>query len=201
MKLVSMIILAVLLIGTDDAMARGGGRAVSSGADRSARSTEHSSSSGSKSAKDVEEPKSGGMSIRLDTSSRRSSGSGSYDSFDSAGNNQGGKTAQQLAMQPALSPEEEKKRRERQLEYEKKIAEEGDAIKAAKALLEEERLKRLKEAEERKLAAEKEAQRKADLEARERAQAAWEARCVIKPVMTDEEIGVCREVRTKPAPL
>lgn len=33
---------------------------------------------------------------------------------------------------------------------------------------------------------------------RERAQAAWEARCQIKPVMTDEEIDTCREVWTKP---
>ena len=31
-------------------------------------------------------------------------------------------------------------------------------------------------------------------------QAAWEARCVIKPAMSDEEIATCREVRTKPAP-
>lgn len=33
---------------------------------------------------------------------------------------------------------------------------------------------------------------------RQRAQAAWEARCQIKPVMTDEEIDTCREVWSKP---
>jgi hypothetical protein len=33
---------------------------------------------------------------------------------------------------------------------------------------------------------------------RQRAQAAWEARCQIKPVMTDEEINTCREVWSKP---
>lgn len=31
-------------------------------------------------------------------------------------------------------------------------------------------------------------------------QAAWERRCEIKAVMTDEEIAVCREVHTRPAP-
>lgn len=33
---------------------------------------------------------------------------------------------------------------------------------------------------------------------RQRALAAWEARCQIKPVMTDEEIDTCREVWSKP---
>jgi hypothetical protein len=31
-------------------------------------------------------------------------------------------------------------------------------------------------------------------------QAAWEARCDIKPVMSDEEIAICKEVRSRPAP-
>ncbi len=61
------------------------------------------------------------------------------------------------------------------------------------------------EAEEakRKLAEQQEARRLAALEKeklRKQRQAAWEARCVIKPAMSDEEIEICREVRTKPAP-
>lgn len=35
---------------------------------------------------------------------------------------------------------------------------------------------------------------------RQKRQAAWEARCDIKPVMTDEEIAICKEVRSRPAP-
>lgn len=60
-----------------------------------------------------------------------------------------------------------------------------------------------REEEKRKLAEKKEAQRlAAEEKARERLakQQAWEARCVIKPAMSDEEIAICREVRTKPAP-
>lgn len=35
---------------------------------------------------------------------------------------------------------------------------------------------------------------------RQKRQAAWEARCDIKPVMSDEEIAICKEVRSRPAP-
>ena len=35
---------------------------------------------------------------------------------------------------------------------------------------------------------------------RQQRQLAWEARCQIKPVMTDLEISTCREVWTTPAP-
>ena len=35
---------------------------------------------------------------------------------------------------------------------------------------------------------------------RQKRQAAWEARCDIKPVMSDEEIATCKEVRSRPAP-
>ena len=36
---------------------------------------------------------------------------------------------------------------------------------------------------------------------RKQRQAAWEARCQIKSVMTDEEIATCRQVWTRSAPL
>lgn len=60
-----------------------------------------------------------------------------------------------------------------------------------------------REEEKRKAAEKKEMQRlAAEEKKRERLakQQAWAARCVIKPAMSDEEIAVCREVRTKPAP-
>lgn len=59
------------------------------------------------------------------------------------------------------------------------------------------------EEEKRKRVERKEARRLAALEKEKilkQKQQAWEARCVIKPAMSDEEIAVCREVRTKPAP-
>ena len=55
--------------------------------------------------------------------------------------------------------------------------------------------------EKKRLDAEKREQdrQQAKLEAAQR-QYAWETRCQIKPVMSDEEIATCREVWTRPAP-
>jgi hypothetical protein len=62
------------------------------------------------------------------------------------------------------------------------------------AAAEEKKRKQAEQKEERRLAAiEKAKERKLK-------QAAWEQRCVIKTAMSDEEIALCREVRSKPAP-
>ncbi|WP_371325242.1 hypothetical protein VX159_06925 [Dechloromonas sp. ZY10] len=55
--------------------------------------------------------------------------------------------------------------------------------------------------EKKRLDAEKREQdrQQAKLEAAQR-QYAWETRCQIRPVMSDEEIATCREVWTRPAP-
>lgn len=64
----------------------------------------------------------------------------------------------------------------------------------ATAEADEKKRKRAELQEARRLAA---IERKKERQFR---QAEWEGRCVIKPAMSDEEIAVCREVRTKPAP-
>ncbi len=56
------------------------------------------------------------------------------------------------------------------------------------------------EEQKRKEAETKAKNRELALQERQKRQAAWEARCQIKSVMSDEEIATCKEVWSRPAP-
>lgn len=101
--------------------------------------------------------------------------------------------------QPRLSPEME-------AEYANIYAKKAAAHKARLAADEEKQIQLLEQATIRA----SEEQKRRDAEAmiknrefamldRQKRQAAWEARCQIKPVMSDEEITTCKEVWSKPA--
>jgi hypothetical protein len=123
----------------------------------------------------------------------------------------GGAPAPAAAQPPAakprpLSPEEEKRRKQREAEEQAAAKAEAERKEAeAKAAEEKQRLIDLAAAEEERVKLEEQKAARAEAakkkaEERRQKQAAWEARCVIKPAMSDEEIATCREVRSKPAP-
>lgn len=112
------------------------------------------------------------------------------------------------SVSTAVSPEAQASRRqETQAAAEKAYAEAEAARKLESSLLE---LQRKAEAEKAALA-EAEARKRQEAEQREQArlqaaeerrqrQLAWEARCVVRPVMSDRDIATCREVWTRSAP-
>jgi hypothetical protein len=102
-------------------------------------------------------------------------------------------------QEPPLS-KEEKKRRDEQKAFEKKLDVEAAALKASQANAEAEKLRNIRESEQRAQDAGEEAKRKAAEEERKRKKAAWDARCVINPVMTDLQLEACKEVRRNPLP-
>lgn len=112
------------------------------------------------------------------------------------------------SVSTVVSPEAQASRRqETQAAEEKAYAEAEAARKLESSLLE---LQRKAEAEKAALA-EAEARKRQEAEQREQArlqaaeerrqrQLAWEARCVVRPVMSDRDIATCREVWTRSAP-
>lgn len=79
----------------------------------------------------------------------------------------------------------------------RKLQQEADAEKR-RQLTEQAAINRLQE-EKRKDAEAKAKNRELALLERQKRQAAWEGRCQIKAVMTDDEIATCKEVWTTPA--
>ena len=104
---------------------------------------------------------------------------------------------------PELSPQEEQKRREQQEAQEKAAADVRTKLEAARLEEEARRNQLLAEAEieaqQRKRAEQLAANRQARRRAEEDRKRAWEERCQIKPVMSNAEIAICREVRAIPA--
>lgn len=110
-----------------------------------------------------------------------------------------------------ISPEEEAKiqriRQEKEAARAKQDAETLAARKLQQAADEEKRRQMAEQAainaaeeQKRKDAETKVKNREIAMLERQKRQAAWEARCQIKAVMSDEEIATCKEVWSKPAP-
>lgn len=108
----------------------------------------------------------------------------------------------------AVSPEAQAIRRQETQAAEEKAYAEAEAARKLELSLQE--LQRKAEAEKAALA-EAAARQRQEAEQREQArlqaaeerrqrQLAWEARCVVRPVMSDRDIATCREVWTRSAP-
>ena len=113
------------------------------------------------------------------------------------------------AGNPATSEEDENLRRIRQEKEAARAKRDAAILEARKLQQAADEEKRKEQAEQAAIAAADEKKRR-EAEAkvknrelalleRQKRQAAWEARCDIKPVMSDEEIAICKEVRSKPA--
>ncbi|MBS1132186.1 MAG: hypothetical protein H6R16_3188 [Proteobacteria bacterium] len=110
----------------------------------------------------------------------------------------------------ATSEEDENLRRIRQEKEAARAKRDAAILEARKLQQAADEEKRKEQAEQAAIAAADEKKRR-EAEAkvknrelalleRQKRQVAWEARCDIKPVMSDEEIAICKEVRSKPAP-
>lgn len=111
---------------------------------------------------------------------------------------------------PATVEDDENLRRIRQEKEAARAKRDAEVLAARKLQQTADEEKRRQQSEQAAIAAADENKRR-DAEAkvknrelamleRQKRQAAWEARCDIKPVMSDEEIAICKEVRSRPAP-
>jgi len=176
--------------------------AKSRGGSRSSGSSSASSAPANKS-KVEEDSRKGGVSLNF--TGRGSSGSNTATAAVVGG--VAGSTAAAYAKPeadiPVLSPQEEQKRREQQEAQEKAAADVRAKLEAARLEEEARRNELLAQAEIEEQQRKRVEQLAADRQARRRAEEdrkrAWEERCQIKPVMSNAEIAICREVHSIPA--